>query len=201
MAAEIDDLIIQAETVILNDQATNVGRNIFTKLRGAFRTKGMLRALMIGVCAQGIQLFMGVNSILYYVGHIGQNAGASFEDLPPQISIIYVITTFFGALISYYLITSVPKRLLLLFSTLSGLIAIIIYSILFVPQLGGGKIEYDGSHQLPSNVSCTSYLSAHNQSLWTCATCLKNECNFCASKINVSFFSFLFLSLICPYPC
>lgn len=201
VAEEIDDLIIQAETLILDDQATNVGRNICTKLKDAFRTEGMLKALMIGVCAQGIQLFLGLNSILYYVAYIGQSSGSSFVELPPQISIIYVVTTFFGAIFSYYLITSVPKRWLLLISALSGLIAIVIYSIFFVPKLDVGKIEYDGSHQLPTNISCTSYLSSYNQSLWTCATCLKNECDYCASETNVSFFSFLLLSLICPYPC
>lgn len=191
-------MIIQAERMFLDDQATRIGRNIFTKIRGAFHTKGMLSALMISICAQGMQLFIGVNTILYYSDHLLQSSGVGFTEFPVQISAIYVFAIFFGTLFSYFLITRCPKRLLMMFSSVSTLLTIIIYSILFVPQLGGGKIDYQATRQLPKNISCAGYELASNQSSWTCTTCLKSKCEFCApvgAKVSF-FFSLIWYSLL-----
>uniref|UniRef100_F1L0W0 Proton myo-inositol cotransporter n=1 Tax=Ascaris suum TaxID=6253 RepID=F1L0W0_ASCSU len=143
-------------------------------------TPHVLKALTIGCLIQLFQQLAGVNTIMYYTGHIIQSAGIKDKHVTIWISLGISSANFFGTFIPLALVERFGRRVLLLLSVGMTVVVLILMGVGFL------LINKDSADalQLGAISGTHPYLQTCIE-MSNCDFCVTNEhCGFCHQGSN-----------------
>ncbi|CAN0890851.1 Inositol transporter 4 [Linum grandiflorum] len=163
----------------------SIGKDTFSKLKGAFSDKVVRRGLYAGVTVQVAQQFVGINTVMYYSPTIVQFAGFASKSVALALSLITSGLNALGSIISMMVVDKYGRRRLMLISMTGIITCLVVLAIVFnkasqdAPTINPMDTKHFGL-----NVTCPSYLQNLHKPKWGCMQCLKADCSFCSNPIN-----------------
>uniref|UniRef100_A0A915AWF4 Major facilitator superfamily (MFS) profile domain-containing protein n=1 Tax=Parascaris univalens TaxID=6257 RepID=A0A915AWF4_PARUN len=143
-------------------------------------TPHVLKALTIGCLIQLFQQLAGVNTIMYYTGHIIQSAGIKDRHITIWISLGISSANFFGTFIPLALVERFGRRVLLLLSVGMTVVVLIL--------MGVGFLLINGDSADALQLDAINGTHQHLQKcieMRNCDFCVTNEhCGFCHKGSN-----------------
>ncbi|CAI0374373.1 unnamed protein product [Linum tenue] len=169
----------------------SIGKDMWSKLKGAFTDKVVRRGLYAGVTVQVAQQFVGINTVMYYSPTIVQFAGFASKSVALALSLITSGLNAVGSIISMMVVDKYGRRRLMIISMFGIISCLIILAVVFrQASLGAPGIDFVDTKHFGSNVTCPSYLENFHKPKWGCTQCLKAKCSFCsnvADKVTQNF--------------
>jgi len=169
-----------------------IGEGMITKVTGAFKNKVVRRGLYAGITVQVAQQFVGINTVMYYAPTIVQFAGFASNSVALTLSLITSGLNAVGSIVSMCFVDRYGRRRLMIISMIGIISFLVILSVVFIeasdhaPKVSGIETAHFGT-----NSTCPRFLTASDASRWSCMTCLKADCGFCANAVSeVSSFTF-----------
>ncbi|CAI0440145.1 unnamed protein product [Linum tenue] len=163
----------------------SIGKDMYSKLKGAFTDKVVRRGLYAGITVQVAQQFVGINTVMYYSPTIVQFAGFASKSVALALSLITSGLNAVGSIISMMVVDKYGRRRLMIISMFGIISCLIVLAIVFrQASLGAPGIDFMDTKHFGSNVTCPSYLENFHKPKWGCTQCLKAECAFCANAAD-----------------
>ncbi|CAI0374372.1 unnamed protein product [Linum tenue] len=160
----------------------SIGKDMWSKLKGAFTDKVVRRGLYAGVTVQVAQQFVGINTVMYYSPTIVQFAGFASKSVALALSLITSGLNAVGSIISMMVVDKYGRRRLMIISMFGIISCLIILAVVFrQASLGAPGIDFVDTKHFGSNVTCPSYLENFHKPKWGCTQCLKAKCSFCSN--------------------
>ncbi|KAB5551542.1 hypothetical protein DKX38_008853 [Salix brachista] len=159
-----------------------IGEGMIAKVKGAFKNKVVRRGLYAGITVQVAQQFVGINTVMYYAPTIVQFAGFASNSVALTLSLITSGLNAIGSIVSMCFVDRYGRRRLMIISMIGIIFFLVILSVVFIeasnhaPKVSGIETTHFGT-----NSTCPHYLTASDASRWSCMTCLKAHCGFCAN--------------------
>ncbi|KAJ4822587.1 Inositol transporter 4 [Turnera subulata] len=178
--AEMNALKLSVEAEKADEAA--VGSDMLTKLRGAWKNRIVRRGLYAGIIVQVAQQFVGINTVMYYAPTIVQFAGFASKSVALALSLVTSGLNALGSIISMCFVDRYGRKRLMLIS-MAGIIAFLVaLSVVFIEASNHApKVSSVESAHFGTNSTCPAFLTASDPSRWSCMSCLKAECAFCAA--------------------
>uniref|UniRef100_A0A2P2PIU7 Sugar transporter family protein n=1 Tax=Rhizophora mucronata TaxID=61149 RepID=A0A2P2PIU7_RHIMU len=164
------------------EMEASIGKDIFSKLKGAFRDAVVRRGLKAGVTIQVAQQFVGINTVMYYAPTIVQFAGFASNQVALAISLITSGLNALGSIVSMAFVDRYGRRRLMLISLVGVIACLVVLAAVFQqasihsPAISQSEMQHFGA-----NSTCPAYLKNVNSPKWGCMRCLKVGCAFCAN--------------------
>ncbi|CAK7323272.1 unnamed protein product [Dovyalis caffra] len=174
-------LSVEAEKA---DEAA-IGEGMVTKLKGAFKNKVVRRGLYAGITVQVAQQFVGINTVMYYAPTIVQFAGFASNSVALALSLITSGLNAIGSIVSMCFVDRYGRRRLMIISMIGIIFFLVTLSVVFIeaslhaPKVGGIETAHFGK-----NSTCPAFLTASDAPRWSCMSCLKADCGFCANAAS-----------------
>ncbi|CAL1352122.1 unnamed protein product [Linum trigynum] len=163
----------------------SIGKDMWSKLKGAFTDKVVRRGLYAGVTVQVAQQFVGINTVMYYSPTIVQFAGFASKSVALALSLITSGLNAVGSIISMMVVDKYGRRRLMIISMFGIISCLIILAVVFrQASLGAPGIDFVDTKHFGSNVTCPSYLENFHKPKWGCTQCLKAKCSFCSNPAD-----------------
>lgn len=109
---------LQDELEVIKDEITNSAKGSFTDL---FRSRGLIKALVISLALVSFQQFSGINIVLFYAQSIFEATGS---DIPAAVcSIIVGAVQFLASFVTPMVVESLGRKILLFASAVGMLIS------------------------------------------------------------------------------
>ncbi|CAN1177056.1 Inositol transporter 4 [Linum perenne] len=160
----------------------SIGKDMSSKLKGAFTDKVVRRGLYAGVTVQVAQQFVGINTVMYYSPTIVQFAGFASKSVALALSLITSGLNALGSIISMMVVDKYGRRKLMLISMTGIISCLVVLSVVFQKaSQDAPMINPTDTRHFGLNVTCPSYLQNLNKPKWGCMQCLKAECSFCSN--------------------
>ncbi|KAJ6779098.1 INOSITOL TRANSPORTER 4-LIKE [Salix koriyanagi] len=162
-----------------------IGEGMIAKVKGALKNRVVRRGLYAGITVQVAQQFVGINTVMYYAPTIVQFAGFASNSVALALSLITSGLNAVGSIVSMCFVDRYGRRRLMLVSMTGIIFFLVILSVVFMeasshaPKIGGVESAHFGS-----NSTCSAYLTAPDAPRWSCMTCLKADCAFCANAAS-----------------
>ncbi|KAL6740362.1 hypothetical protein Aduo_013723 [Ancylostoma duodenale] len=162
---------------LTEQDGTGCGGVIFRVLQ----TPHVRKALIIGSLLQAFQQLSGINTIMYYTGHIIRSSGVKDPHTTIWISVGTAAVNFLGTFIPMALVERMGRRPLFMLSVTGVLIALLAMGTTFVfINRDSDIVLHDRSFANESNFDETQ---AQCSSYSNCDHCVTNEkCGFCLLK-------------------
>ncbi|CAN1260059.1 Inositol transporter 4 [Linum perenne] len=183
LEAEIQSLKNSVE----NDKAIeeSIGKDMMSKLKGAFSNTVVRRGLYAGVTVQVAQQFVGINTVMYYSPTIVQFAGFASNSVALALSLVTSGLNAVGSLISMMVVDRYGRRRLMMISMVGIIVCLVVLAAVFRQAARDAPaIDVADSNWFGVNVTCPSYLENLDKNRWSCMTCLKAKCGFCSNKAS-----------------
>ncbi|CAN1177057.1 Inositol transporter 4 [Linum perenne] len=166
----------------------SIGKDMSSKLKGAFTDKVVRRGLYAGVTVQVAQQFVGINTVMYYSPTIVQFAGFASKSVALALSLITSGLNALGSIISMMVVDKYGRRKLMLISMTGIISCLVVLSVVFQKaSQDAPMINPTDTRHFGLNVTCPSYLQNLNKPKWGCMQCLKAECSFCSNPTKQVF--------------
>ncbi|KAK9935889.1 hypothetical protein M0R45_012762 [Rubus argutus] len=163
----------------------DIGDGMIAKLKGAVSNPVVRRGLYAGITVQVAQQFVGINTVMYYSPTIVQFAGFASKQTALALSLITAGLNVIGTVISMCLVDRYGRRRLMIISMIGIITCLVVLSVVFFEAAAHApRISNLESTHFGSNSTCPAYVSAPNPASWSCMTCLKAKCGFCASSVE-----------------
>ncbi|CAN1749196.1 Inositol transporter 4 [Linum perenne] len=186
LEAEIQSLKNSVE----NDKAIeeSIGKDMMSKLKGAFSNTVVRRGLYAGVTVQVAQQFVGINTVMYYSPTIVQFAGFASNSVALALSLVTSGLNAVGSLISMMVVDRYGRRRLMMISMVGIIVCLVVLAAVFRQAARDAPaIDVADSNWFGVNVTCPSYLENLDKGAkWGCMQCLKAECSFCSNPLDKS---------------
>lgn len=174
-------LSVEAEKA---DEAA-IGEGMITKVMGAFKNKVVRRGLYAGITVQVAQQFVGINTVMYYAPTIVQFAGFASNSVALTLSLITSGLNAVGSIVSMCFVDRYGRRRLMIISMIGIISFLVILSVVFIEASNHApKVSEIETAHFGTNSTCPRFLTASDASRWSCTTCLKAECGFCANAVS-----------------
>ncbi|XP_065853642.1 inositol transporter 4-like [Euphorbia lathyris] len=164
----------------------HAGKDMITKLKGAFTDLPTRRALYAGVTVQVAQQFVGINTVMYYSPTIVQFAGYASNSVALALSVITSGLNLVGTVISMLFVDRYGRRRLMIISMFGIIFFLIALAVVFQEaSLHSPGIDLADSRNFhgPNNTCSSIIQSTQIQSAkLSCTKCLKYNCAFCANQ-------------------
>ncbi|CAN1260061.1 Inositol transporter 4 [Linum perenne] len=174
LEAEIQSLKNSVE----NDKAIeeSIGKDMMSKLKGAFSNTVVRRGLYAGVTVQVAQQFVGINTF----------AGFASKSVALALSLITAGLNAVGSIISMMFVDRYGRKRLMIVSMIGIIVFLVLLSVVFMEASSHApKISLVESSHFGSNSTCSAFASsASSSNRWSCMTCLKAKCGFCSNKAS-----------------
>ncbi|KAJ4822588.1 Inositol transporter 4 [Turnera subulata] len=160
----------------------SIGKDMISKLSGAFSDETVRRALYAGVTVQVAQQFVGINTVMYYSPTIVQFAGFASKSVALALSLITSGLNALGSVVSMMFVDRYGRRRLMIISMFGIITCLVILAGVFqeASNKAPGISELDIKH-FGANSTCPAYLENLHKPKWGCMKCLKAKCAFCAN--------------------
>lgn len=158
-----------------------IGKDMISRLRGAFSNKIVRRGLYAGIAVQVAQQFVGINTVMYYSPTIVQFAGFASKSTALALSLVTSGLNAVGSIVSMAFVDKYGRRRLMIismFGIISCLVALAI--VFFQAALHAPAVSPVESAHFGGNNTCPALTSAGSPANWNCMDCLKQKCGFCA---------------------
>lgn len=178
-----------------------LGDDIFSKVKGAFSNTVVRRGLYAGITVQVAQQFVGINTVMYYAPTIVQFAGFASNSVALALSLITSGLNVVGSLVSMAFVDRYGRRRLMIVSMTLTIGFLVALSIVFMQASSHApKVSSIETAHFGKNTTCPKYLTVPDASRWSCMSCLKAKCGFCAngaSEVSIlAFSSWLLIDLL-----
>ncbi|XP_071723857.1 inositol transporter 4 [Rutidosis leptorrhynchoides] len=186
-ADEVEDELSAMKQSVEMEKANEevTGKDIFSKVKGAFKNKVVRRGLKAGITVQVAQQFVGINTVMYYSPTIVQFAGFASNKTALALSLITSGLNAVGSIVSMAFVDRSGRRKMMIISMIGIISCLIVLSIVFIQASNHApKISSLESSEFGTNSTCPTYTSAPNAAKWSCMSCLKAECAFCSHAGN-----------------
>ncbi|CAN0910349.1 Inositol transporter 4 [Linum grandiflorum] len=184
---EVEREIQSMQESVENERAIeeSIGKDMFSKLKGAFSNTVVRRGLYAGVTVQVAQQFVGINTVMYYSPTIVQFAGFASKSVALALSLITSGLNAAGSLISMMVVDKYGRRRLMLISMVGIILCLVVLAAVFwQASRDAPGIDSEDTKQFGTNVTCPSYLENLHKPKWGCMHCLKAECSFCSNPLD-----------------
>lgn len=163
---------------------------MISKLKGAFGNTIVRQGLYAGITVQVAQQFVGINTVMYYAPTIVQFAGFASNSVALALSLITSGLNALGSIVSMAFVDRYGRRRLMIISMIGIIFFLVVLSIVFIEASNHApKVSGMESNHFGLNSTCPKYLTATDASRWSCMTCLKAKCGFCAdgtSEVSIN---------------
>lgn len=186
-AEEVDEEIRLLKQSIEKEKAESesIGKDLLSKLKGAWANKVVRRGLYAGITVQVAQQFVGINTVMYYSPSIVQFAGFASNRTALALSLVTSGLNAVGTIFSMCLVDRYGRRRLMLISMVGIICCLLSLTIVFsqaaahAPAISSVETSHFGA-----NSTCSAYQEAQGIGKWTCTSCLKADCAFCSNAGN-----------------
>ncbi|CAI0374368.1 unnamed protein product [Linum tenue] len=156
----------------------SIGKDMWSKLKGAFTDKVVRRGLYAGVTVQVAQQFVGINTF----------AGFASKSVALSLSLITAGLNAFGSIVSMLFVDRYGRKRLMIISMAGIIFFLIFLSVVFIEASSHApKVGSIESVLFGANSTCSAYAGATSSAAagkWSCMTCLKAKCGFCSNKAS-----------------
>lgn len=186
-ADQVEEEVNLLKQSVENEKAEEglIGKDMISRLKGAFGNKIVRRGLYAGVTVQVAQQFVGINTVMYYSPTIVQFAGFASKSTALALSLVTSGLNALGSIVSMAFVDKYGRRRLMIVSMLglsSCLVALAV--VFFQAAIHAPSVSQIESSHFGGNNTCPVYITDGNAKSWNCMDCLKAKCGFCAHKGN-----------------
>ncbi|KAF5190971.1 Inositol transporter [Thalictrum thalictroides] len=187
-AEEVDEEIellrsaVEAEIALEGPGDTST----FAKVKDAWGTPVVRKALAAGIGVQVFQQLVGINTVMYYSPTIVQFAGIASNSMAIALSLITSGLNVLGSIVSMGSVDKYGRKKLMVISMVGIIASLCSLSILFrVFNKHAPKIDIFETARF-GNGTCHAYLKAPSALTWSCRSCLdaSAECAYCSNAGN-----------------
>ncbi|XP_050214176.1 inositol transporter 4-like [Mercurialis annua] len=171
------------------EMEASIGKDIISKVRGAFKDTIVRRGLYAGIAVQVVQQFGGINTVMYYAPTIVQFAGFASKSMALSLSLVTSGLNAIGSIISMIFVDRYGRRRLMIISLLGMIFFLVSLAVVFQEaSTHAPHVSPRESYRFGANATCPSYIKEKNTTKWDCMDCLKAQCGFCANANTVKFY-------------
>lgn len=186
-ADQVEEEVNLLKQSVENEKAEEglIGKDMISRLKGAFGNKIVRRGLYAGVTVQVAQQFVGINTVMYYSPTIVQFAGFASKSTALALSLVTSGLNALGSIVSMAFVDKYGRRRLMIvsmFGLSSCLVALAV--VFFQAAIHAPTVSQIESSHFGGNNTCPVYITDGNAKSWNCMDCLKAKCGFCAHKGN-----------------
>ncbi|KAF2306039.1 hypothetical protein GH714_010082 [Hevea brasiliensis] len=122
---------------------------------------------------------------MYYAPTIVQFAGFASNSVALALSLITSGLNVVGTMISMAFVDRYGRRRLLMISMIATIGFLVALSVVFIEASSHApKVSAMETAQFGKNSTCPKYLTLSDTSKWSCMSCLKADCGFCANAAS-----------------